>query len=217
MPETIVLKAHKRDHMGSRASRKLREKGLLPAIVYGHKEEPVSIQLDYHDFAMEMQHHHRLLAVDLDGQEQRFLVKTVQFDHLGDKIVHVDLTRVDLHERVKVNVPIELKGAPKTATEGAVVDQMMMQVELECVVTDIPERIRLPIAELEVGQTITAGQLPLPEGVTLVTSAEAGVVTLRIMAEEVPTAAPVVEGEAAEPEVIAREKPAEEKEGEEKK
>jgi large subunit ribosomal protein L25 len=213
MPETIILKAQKREHLGSQASRKLRDKGLLPAVVYGHKEEPISIQLNYHDFAMEMQHHHRLLAVDLEGQEHRFLIKEVQFDHLGDKIVHVDLTRVDLNERVKVNVPIELKGQPKTTTEGAVVDHVLTRVELECVVTDIPEKIRLPIASLEVGRTITAGELQLPVGVTLITASETPVVTLRIISEELSTEAPA-EAETAEPEVIAREKAAEEDAGE---
>ena len=77
MEQSLILKAKKRDRVGSRMSRKIRSQGLLPAIIYGHQQEPVSIQLIYHDFALELQHHHRLLDIDLDGKQEKLLVKDI--------------------------------------------------------------------------------------------------------------------------------------------
>ena len=106
MVETLVLKADKRKTSGTRVSRKARAAGLIPAIVYGHGAEPLAITLNYHDLALELQHHHRLLQVDVEGKKEQFLVKEIQYDHLGDKVIHLDLARVDLDERVTMTVAL---------------------------------------------------------------------------------------------------------------
>ncbi|MBN1844244.1 MAG: 50S ribosomal protein L25 [Sedimentisphaerales bacterium] len=200
--EAIVLKAERKQQAGTRVSRKLRLAGRVPAIIYGHQQEPESVHLDYHDLALELQHHHRLLAVELAGQRQQVLVKEVQYDHLGDKIIHVDLARVRLDERVEVTVALELKGTPAGAAEGGVLEQLLGEIELECLVTSIPESIRVPVAAMQVGDLLTAGQLVLPEGAKLITDPETPVVSVSVMAAE-EVAEEAVEGEA-EPEVIAR-------------
>jgi len=214
MVEALVLKAERRDKTGSRVAKSERGAGMVPAIIYGHKEEPVAVRLNYHDLALELQHHHRLVKVELDGEPSQLLVKDVQYDHLCDKIIHVDLTRVDLDERVTVTVAIQLRGTAAGAAEGGVLDTVNAEVELECLVTSIPENIRASVVELQVGQTLTAGDLELPEGSTLITAAETVIATVRVLAEE------VVEEEAAEaateePEVIT-ERAKEEEPGEEK-
>ena len=217
MAEQLVLKAKLRQDRGKRASRKMRTAGLVPAIIYGHKEAPVSVELDYHDLFLELKHRHRLLDIELDGNRQKLLVKEVQHDHLGDKIVHIDLTRVSLDERVKVRVPVELRGIPAGVSEGGVLDQVMAEIELECLVTSIPDNIRVPVSHLKLGESLYARDLPLPEGVTLVTDKDVPVAAVRLIAEEVAPAAAPAEGEGVEPVLIR--KPAGEEEGaeEEKK
>lgn len=211
--ENLTLKANRREQVGTRVARKERASGRIPAIIYGHKQDPVAVSLDYHDLALELQHRHRLVDVELDGQATKFLIKDVQFDHLGDRIVHVDLTRVDLDERVTVSVAIEFRGVPVGAIDGGVIDQLESDIELECVVTHIPESIRVSVAELQVGDLLQAKDLELPDGATLVTDAETAIVALRAPTEEVEEEEVAgEEGESSdEPEVItAREKTEEE-------
>ena len=166
MVEAMVLKAQRRDVTGTRAARADRKLGMVPGIVYGHKQEPLSIRLNYHDLALELQHHHRLIKVQLDGKTDQLLIKEVQYDHLGDKIVHVDLTRVNLDERVTVAVAVELRGFP-TGGDHGILEQVHAEVELECLVTSIPESIRVSAAEFHVGDTLTAADLELPAGTNL--------------------------------------------------
>ena len=212
MAEAVVLKAQKRTEPGTRSARKSRQKGFLPVIIYGHKETPVSAQVNYHDLILELQHHRRLLDVDLEGSRVKLLVKEVQYDHLCDKVVHVDLMRVSLDERVKVDVRVELRGTPAGAVDGGILEQIQPTVELECLVTSIPENIRVSVAELKVGDNLLASQLDLPAGAKLVTLPDTVIATVRVMAEEA-AAAPAVESEAVEPEVIVtREKPEESEE-----
>ena len=213
MVETVVLKLEKRDGLGTAASRRLRKQGMIPVVIYGHGAEPVSAAVSLHNITMELQRHHRLVDVELDGKADKLLVKEVQYDHLYDKIIHLDMTRVDLNERVTMTIPVILRGIPAGAAEEGVMDQLLLDVELECLVTAIPEEIRVKVAEMQVGDTILAKDMELPEGSVLVTDPESAVVTVRLKAEEVEEE--VEEGaaegtEGAEPEVIAREKEAEE-------
>lgn len=216
MTESIVLKATKRQTHGKRASRQLRKEGLVPVIIYGHKLEPVSVAVSYHDLALEIQHHHRLLEIQIDGKQDKFLIKEVQHDHLGDKIVHLDLARVDLNERVTVEVAVELRGVPAGVALGAVMEQVNAEIEIECVVISIPENIRASVTHLQVGDILLAGQIALPAGITLVSDPDMVIATVKVMAEEVeqPLA---VDGDAKEPEVIVREKKTDDTEDDEKK
>ena len=215
MVEAVVLKAERRQQSGTRSARKLREAGKVPAIIYGHQQEPAAVQMNYHDLALELHHHHKLLEVLLEGKKVQTLVKDVQYDHLGDKVIHVDLTRVSLDERVQVMVPIALRGTPAGASEGGVLEKMISEIELECQVTSIPEEIRVPVNHLQVEETITAGELELPEGARLITEADLPVVTVTVMAEEEEAEEAVAEAED-EPEVISKKPSEEESEGEEK-
>jgi large subunit ribosomal protein L25 len=91
-----VLKVTKRDERGSRQVRRLRGQGLIPAVIYGHKQEPQAVSLSQHEVDLAVLHGERLLEVDFDGKTQNALIKDVQYDVYGKKILHVDLTWVDL-------------------------------------------------------------------------------------------------------------------------
>ena len=157
--EALVLKAQIRNDSGSKNAAALRQQGMIPAVVYGHKEKPVSIAINEHDFLANLQHGSRLFDIEIDSKKEKLLIKDVQYDHLGKDILHADFMRVDLTEKVKVAVPIEIKGTAKGAAEGGVVDQHLAQLEVECVVTNIPASITVSIKELGVGDSIKAGDI----------------------------------------------------------
>jgi len=200
MVETLVIKAEKRQGAGTRAARKLRRQGLVPAVIYGHQKEPVAIQLNYHDVALEIQHRHLLLEVELDGEREKLLVKEVQYDHMYEKIIHVDLTRVSMDERVRVTVPVELRGSAAGTVDGGVLEQALSEVQLECPVTSIPENIRVTITGLQVGEALLAKDIELPPGSQLLTDPATVVAALRMLAEELEPE----EAKPEEPEMITR-------------
>ncbi len=173
MPETVALKVEVRQEVGSKHAARLRREGRLPAIVYGHGQKPVAVSLHLYNFAEMLHHGHRLFDVKMDKRSETLLVKDLQYDHLGKDIIHADLVRVNLAETVKVTVPTELRGTAKGTHEGGIVDEHLDHLEIECRVSDIPKVIPVYVKALNVGDSIHAGDIDLPEGAKLVTDAEA--------------------------------------------
>lgn len=207
-----TLKAIARTNMGTRRARDLRREGMVPGIIYGHKEPPVAFAVSEHDLGRLLQHGEHLVELDLDGQKGNYLVKDVQYDPLGVQVVHVDFARVNLDEAVEVTVPVTLRGTPAGAADGGVLMPALAVVKVRCLVTSIPEEIRVSVKDLKVGDVLHVRDLPALEGVTILLDGDAIVASCQRVAEEV--AAPVVEGEEpAQPEVIGKGKK-EEEEGE---
>lgn len=207
-----VLKASTRDELGTRKARRLRESGKIPAIIYGHGEAAQAVALHEHEVQLAIVHGQRLLEIDLGGAKENVLIKEVQYDTLGQEILHVDLTRVSLDERVEVTVPIVLRGTPAGAAEGGVLQQSAAEVRIECLVTAIPEEVRASVNDMGIGDALHMSDLELPEGAALLVEPDTVVCTVIVIAEEVEEA-PEAEAEAAEPEVLGEKK---EEEGEAK-
>jgi len=208
MAKTLLLKAEIREQTGTKAVQKVRKQGKIPAIVYGHKEEPMAISLDEHSFIEGLHHGHRLMDVQIGRKKEKMIVKELQYDYSDKKIIHADLMRVDVSEVIKVNVPIELKGTAQGTHEGGIVEEHTNHLEIECKATEIPETIVVSVKELQVGGALHAGDIELPAGVKLVSSPETLMVTCHLVAaaktteqieEEIPVA-PEVIGETKEEE-----------------
>jgi len=220
MEKSLLLKAEIREQTGSGHAAKVRKGGRIPAVVYGHKEEPVAISLDAHNLVEGLHHGHRVMDVQIGKKQQKMIIKELQYDHLGRDIIHVDLMRVDVTETIRVAVPIELKGTAKGTHEGGVVEMHTNRLEIECKVTDIPEAIVVSVKEIGVGDTLHASDVELPSGVKLVSAPSTLLVTCSLVAAAKSTeeleaempAAPEVIGEVKEE---AGEKGAEEKTSEE--
>ena len=198
----------------------MRAAGRLPAIIYGHGEAPESISLAHHEVVVALAHGARTLQVELNGAVKPYLIKEAQYDHLATNLVHVDLARVDLHERVRVKVGIELRGVAKGIHEGGVLDQQMAQIEVECVVTEIPGTFHPLVTHLALGDSLLVKDLQLPPGVTAMADPNERIATVRLLAAEVVAPVAPIEGEAAataEPERIGRIKKEEPVEGVEEK
>ncbi len=204
-----VVKASKRDAIGTRKVKALRKGGQIPGIVYGHGLETVAITVDRHDVEAALAHGERLLELKLDRKSQNVLIKDVQYDPLGQVILHVDLTRVDLDEAVEVTVPIVLRGTPVGLSEGGVLQQINSEVTIKCAVRLIPEDIRVQVGEMKLDDVLHMRDLALPEGAKLLDEPEAVVATVAQVEEEEVAAAPE-EAEEAEPEVIGEKKEPEE-------
>jgi large subunit ribosomal protein L25 len=201
--QTAQVSAQPRNELGSRANKRLRDRGLVPGVIYGHKEAVVPVTLPKKELVLHLSHGTHLFDLALDGKNEKVLVKEVQYDHLGHEVIHVDFARVSLDERVEVTVPIELKGEPKEA-EGAVLTQVLNELELECLVTEIPDVIRVNVADMKIDDVLHISDLQLPPGVKLRQDPELIVVTLKEVKEEEIAPAAVPEEGAAEPEVIGR-------------
>lgn len=211
MAETVQVTAEPRKEMGSRANKRLREQGVVPGVIYGHKQNVVAVKLPKKELTSHLHHGAHLFSLSFDGQNETVLVKEVQYDHLGMEILHVDFARVDLNERVTVTVPLELRGTPKGEADGGVLQQIISDLEVECLVTDIPDAIRQNVSEMALNSVLHVRDLQLPPNVKTSRDPEAIVATVKEIVEQ---AAAAPEAEAAEPEVIGRkaEDPAEDAE-----
>ena len=215
MSDTLTFKAQVRQQAGSKVSARLRQQGQLPAIIYGHKQDSVSISLPAHEFVEALHHGHRILEMDVEGKKETLLVKDLQYDHLGKTVIHADLMRVNLSERVKVEVAIDLRGTAQGTHEGGIIEDVLSHIEVECKVSDIPESLPLNIKDLGINDSIHAGQIELPEDFKLITDPNAVVVVCHepkvVVVEEVvegEEGVEVAEGEEipTEPEVITEKK-----------
>jgi len=206
--DTLTLKAEPRTATGTRAVRALRETGMLPAIIYGHGEDPEPVTLPAHEVEVALAHGARTVRLELKGKAGQYLIKEVQYDHLAEAPIHMDLARVDLNERVTVRVGIELRGVPKGASDGGVIDQHMADIEVECLVTDIPETLHPLVTELGLGESLFVKDLDLPEGVVPQSDPDERVATVKAVAAapEEEEAEEGAAGDEAEPEVISRAK-----------
>lgn len=208
MAETKTLEIHKREGRGSRLAAKLRKQGRVPAVVYGHKEETLSIAIDHKPLLEAIRHGVRVVEINTDKGTETAQIVEVQWDHLGKDILHIDLKRVDKDERIHVHVPIELKGIAPGVTAGGQLDQPIHTLHIECLALAIPDSIRVNIGELQVEQAIHVKDLKLPENVTALADPDAIVVhVIQKQAEAEPAAEAAG---AAEPEVITRKKSEEE-------
>ena len=209
MSVTVTLKAQPRTDSGSRAAIKLRKQGLVPAIVYGHKQAnaQVAVSAEELDRAIRVQHA-RVLELEVGGKKESVLIREVQWDYLGKQMIHVDFERKDLAELVRVAVPVELRNAPKV-TGGGVLDQPLHTLHVECPLGNIPEAIRIDITNLTLGNPIHVKELTLPEKVKVLESPEAVVVQLKLPGIE-PVAPTVPVEPGAGPEVIKPERKKEE-------
>jgi len=204
-----LLRLNKRDETGTRPARRLREAGLVPAIIYGHGEPNVPVSVSSHDIGLAVQHGEQLVQAEVDGKQENFLIKDVQYDFTGQHILHVDLTRVSLDERVTVTVPVVLRGTPVgVEEEDGVLTQHLDELECECLVTEIPEEIRVSVNELHVDDVLRVADLELPKGLTVEVDSDTPVASVSVLAEE--EAAAAEEAEEVEPELVGEKKEEEE-------
>jgi large subunit ribosomal protein L25 len=199
MAETLQVK--KRETRGKRNARRQRAAGLLPAILYGHGQEAVSLSIDSSEIAAAVRHGSRL--VDLAGDlNEKALIRDIQWDTFASEMLHVDLTRVTADERIEVEVGIDLRGVAPGTNDGGIVEHLLHEIEVECPAGAIPEKIEVNINSLELGESYSVADLEVPSGVKLL--AEPETVVVQCVEPQVELEEEGLETEGAEPELIGR-------------
>jgi large subunit ribosomal protein L25 len=203
-----TLKVELRSTLGKRNNRRLRRSGHIPAVLYGHGQDSVSLAVPKSAIEGALRHHSRL--VDLAGAaNESALISDIQWDTFGLEVLHVDFTRASADERIEVEVSIELKGQAAGAKEGGIVEQVLREVQIECPAGSIPEKLVLNISNLALGGSLMCKDLSLPEGATLLTDEDEMIVHCVTPRDEEEGAGI---GEGAEPELIGRKEGEEEEE-----
>lgn len=200
---TDTLTTAKRTELGSLNVRRLRREGYVPAVVYGRGEESTPIKIPEREILSLIAHGGHIFKLTGDLKDD-VMIKDVQWNAFGTEVLHLDFLRIRADEVVELEIQIELVGEAPGTHSGGVVRQFLHEVEIQCPANAVPDRLELSINELELGQALTAADIPLPEGAKLVTDPDTTVVTC-----EEPTEMPEEEAEgelgaAAEPEVIGK-------------
>ena len=207
-----LLHVHERKGRGKRDNVRLRREGRLPAVLYGHGEEPVALTLASDELEASLRHGAKVL--DLEGAASgKALLHDVQWDTFFQHVLHVDLLRVMAGEKVTIDVPIELRGEAPGVLNGGIIEQILHSVEIEVPLDVVPERLHLNVNRLNIGGELTVKDIvDVPPGATVLVDADEIIVHCIMPAAELEEAA---EAAVAEPEVIGKGKE-EEEEGEEK-
>ncbi len=197
MSAPIAIKADNRDALGSRANQRLRKTGLVPAVIYGHHQETQPLQINKKELSTHIKHGTHLFNLDISGKTESVLLKDVQYDPFGLEVLHVDFARVDLNERVTITVSIDLKGDPKGEKDGGVLQQILNELEIDCVVTEIPDVITVDVSNLGKDEQLHVSDIKLGGSIKILTDADQVVAKVEEIVEQAPA-----EDSEAEPEVI---------------
>lgn len=212
--EQATLDAQTREETGAAALRRLRRSGMVPAVVYGHKEGAVAVSLKIEDAQNVVAHRIKMVMLAVGGKAEQVLVKDVQFDPFGEDVLHLDFERIAMDEIIEVECPVELAGTAKGVAAGGVLEHPVSDLKVSCLPRNIPEVMKVSVSDLEIGDSILVRNIKAPEGVTILTDPDAVLVAIRppliVAEEEAPVEA--VEGAAEEPEIIGRVKSEEEEE-----
>jgi large subunit ribosomal protein L25 len=204
------LTVTKRTTTGMRPVRRLRLEGWVPGVVYGRDMQPLSIQVNDRELSRLLHSasgEHTLVTLKMaDGQswEKPALVQDVQHHPVDGHVLHVDFHAIVLTERIKIKIPIELKGEPVgVKQEGGILEHFLREIEIECLPTEIPAHVEFDVSELKIGDTIHVKDLAAPAGAKILTDPEGAIASVQLPKVEKP------EEEAAaatEPEVIREKK-----------
>ncbi|MGB6942104.1 MAG: 50S ribosomal protein L25 [Bryobacteraceae bacterium] len=224
MRKEITVSAETRESRGKNEARRLRVKGLAPAVLYGSGSPAVAVSVSPKEINRILHSntgHNTIFNLSVQGGEDTpVMIVDWQSDPVRENLLHVDLKRIDLTKRIAVKVRVLTVGEPKgVKLQGGLLEVITREVEIECLPDDIPESYTVDVTELMIGQNLRASEIPLGGSVELVSAGEqvvAHVVALKAEVVETP-AEGAVAPTAAEPEVIKKGKKEEEAEAEPEK
>lgn len=213
-----VLQANRRTDKGKQAAKRLRREGLIPAVLYGHRFDPVLLALEEKPFLAALRRErglHGLLRLNVAGEkeEHTVVVKEVQRDPIKDHILHVDLQKIHADEELHAVVSLHFTGEPVGVRSGGILQHYLYEVNVQCLPKDLPEHITVDVSHLDLKENLRISDLPRLEGVKYLNKPEeivaavtpkrvreAARVVMELYAEEAAeeAAAPETEGAAAE-------------------
>lgn len=174
MKQSFTVIAEPRSVHGKGASRRLRHEGKVPAIIYGGKENPKSIQVSHNELMKSLKFeafYSAILNVSIDGKTEQAVLKDLHRHPVRNEVMHMDLQRILADVVLRMHIPLHFKGgdvAPGVKVGGGVVEHQQIQVEVECLPKDLPEFIEVDLSQLNVNEAVHLSQLKVGEGVQFV-------------------------------------------------
>ncbi|MFC1667637.1 50S ribosomal protein L25, partial [Candidatus Omnitrophota bacterium] len=212
--DLVDLRASLREEKGKALSKKLRHEGLVPAVVYKRGERSMSLKIDRKNLSKALHTEageNVIIRLYIDEakkkKERTVVIKEIQKDSVKDHLLHVDFQEISLTEKLKVKVPIAAKGeAIGVKQDDGVLQHVLWEVEVECLPTNIPEKIEVEIANLKIGDTVHVKDIRAGEGVTILDDPEGVVFSVEHPKAVEELIATPAEGAMEEPEVIKEKK-----------
>ncbi|MBZ5522548.1 MAG: 50S ribosomal protein L25 [Acidobacteriia bacterium] len=209
-----ILQAQLRDDSsrGKNEARRLRVGGRVPAVVYGAKKPSIAVSVDPKAISRILSSesgHNTIFDLELAGEKSKAMIVDWQYEPIKGKLLHIDLKRISMDEKMRVLVPVHLVGeAEGVKTQGGILDQIIREVEVECLPAEIPSHIDADVSKLVFGQVLRVSDLPHAGTLKFITDANQAVAHITAVKEEVVATPEAVAAEAgatpAEPEVIKK-------------
>jgi large subunit ribosomal protein L25 len=212
MAKQVKLKAEPRRDVGRSAVRKLKARGVIPAVIYGGKEKPQPLQVAARDINAMMSHasgENILVELEIAGEKSNrtALVQEVQHSPVGGDILHIDFHAISMDEAIQAEVPLEPIGIPNGVKNfGGLLEQSLRSLAIECLPRDLPDRIAVDVSQLNIGDSIHVREIQLPSGVTSKVPPDLTAFSVLAPTVEEEPAAAEAEAAAAGPEVIGEKK-----------
>ena len=201
MPEVVVAKPRE-GKFNKNAARRVRVAGKIPAVLYGPGHDPVAIEVDPKQISRILfseTGHNTIFDVEVVGQSAaKAMIVDWQREPINDKLIHIDLKRIALDKTLRVSVRVKLLGIPEGVKTGGILDQVLREVDIECLPADIPSRFDVDVSHLELHGVLRVSELPHSEKIKYLNSEDATVAHVATIREEAPTAAEVEAAAAAE-------------------
>jgi len=212
----VVLQAKNRQKAGSAESRRIRRNGRIPAVIYGRSGKAVSIDLDAVEFVKGTKgiSESTIVKVDVEDKSYEAFVKGTQRNIIDGSILHIDFYEVESGIALRAKVSLTLQGNPIGVREGGMLENPLHEIEVECLPKDLPERIEIDVSGLKANQSIHVRDIPLGEGVRVLSNPDQVVALVKFAKAEAAAAAVTEAAAAAAPAAAA---PAAEKKAPEKK
>lgn len=210
---TVEMNAIKREDLGKQANKKIRDGGLVPAVVYGRNKENINISISGKELIKTLNatesKENTIISISIDGTDQvrKVLLKEAHLDTLTSAPLHFDFYEITEGEKLKLVCPLNFIGKPEGVKNGGVIQTLSNQISIECIPEKIPNNITVDISNLNIGDTLFVEDLPIEEGITVLSNPKSTTISIlapRVVVEETPTedeeesAENTKEGEGAE-------------------
>ncbi len=212
MAKQVKLAVERRDAIGRAAVRKLKARGVVPAVIYGGKENPEPLQVLRRDVSVMLSHaagENILVELEIAGEKttRTAMVQEVQHSPVGGDVLHIDFHAVSMDEKIEADVPLEPAGTPNGVKNfGGLLEQSLRALTVSCLPRDLPDKITVDVSNLEIGDSIHVRDIKLPDGVAAKVQPELTVFSVLAPTVEEEPVAPEAEAAAAGPEVIKEKK-----------
>ena len=208
--EVVEAQQRPAESRGKNEARRLRVTGQIPAVVYGAKKDPVAVAVNPKHITKILHSdsgHNTIFDLELGGNKEKVMIVDWQYDPMKDRLLHIDLKRIDMTKTIRVSVPVSLIGVPEgVKTQGGILDQVVREVEIECLPSDIPGHIDVSVEHLKFGDVLRVSDLPHAGKLKFLTAEDQTIAHVTAVKEEVVETPEAVAAAptSAEPEVIKK-------------